>query len=399
MTSGYVTRDKFSVSEAFAIFAPPSWTRLEPVTTTGDPRPGLEMRLHDPLWFLARQWQLGEFVGEDAGTPLTVRVVTQTRKIDRWADAAGAAHPFEHEKLDVLEPSVEREPVPAGPANPGARARIESAAVLLAALDDLGLGAPRAAVIAQCPMVFDSDAKPAPGDARFDPRWLRLRRLLEGRPVADSEALALALEAAAPALPAWLVPANDAERDALLGICAPWLEWYRAEVSPLPGGHDCWVDRRLEYSFMIGVGDQTFTAPSHRGAGIDWHTFDPIDEPLQLELGAQSDTLRRVHKLLATPLRYSGMPTDRLWEMEDAQVNLGIIESEPWDLARLLVAEFALTYGNDWLTVPIDIPYGSLTTVESVIYTTAFGERFVVRPTREVSPDGRWRMYANRGWR
>ena len=44
MSSGYVTHDKFSVSEAFAIFAPPSWTRLEPVTTTGDPRPGLEMR-------------------------------------------------------------------------------------------------------------------------------------------------------------------------------------------------------------------------------------------------------------------------------------------------------------------------------------------------------------------
>ena len=62
-----------------------------------------------------------------------------------------------------------------------------------------------------------------------------------------------------------------------------------------------------------------------------------------------------MHALLASPLRYPGMPADRLWEMEDAQVNLGVVESEPWDLARLLVAEFALTYGNDWLVVPVDV--------------------------------------------
>jgi hypothetical protein len=69
------------------------------------------------------------------------------------------------------------------------------------------------------------------------------------------------------------------------------------------------------------------------------------------------------------------------------------VEAEPWDLGRLLVAEFALTYGNDWLVVPVDVPFGSLTTVESVMYTTTFGEHFVVAPTAAVSPDGHWRMF------
>src|SRR5262249_14752924 len=36
---------------------PPAWTRLEPQSVTGDPTPGLEARVHDPLWALARQWQ------------------------------------------------------------------------------------------------------------------------------------------------------------------------------------------------------------------------------------------------------------------------------------------------------------------------------------------------------
>ena len=74
-----------------------------------------------------------------------------------------------------------------------------------------------------------------------------------------------------------------------------------------------------------------------------------------------------MHALLASPLRYAGMPADRLWEMEDAQVNLGA-RSRPsrrtWP--GCCVAEFALTYGNDWLVVPVDVPFGSLTTVESV---------------------------------
>ena len=100
-----------------------------------------------------------------------------------------------------------------------------------------------------------------------------------------------------------------------------------------------------------------------------------------------------MHALLASPLRYPGMPCRSALGMEDAQVNLGLVEAEPWDLARLLVAEFALTYGNDWLVVPVDVPFGSLVTVESVMYMTTFGERFGVQPTAQVSPDGHWQMF------
>ena len=52
----------------------PSWTRLEPQSVSGDPRPGLEARVHDPLWLLCRQWQLGELEGEDAGSPVGVEL-------------------------------------------------------------------------------------------------------------------------------------------------------------------------------------------------------------------------------------------------------------------------------------------------------------------------------------
>ena len=36
-----------------------SWTRLEPQGSEGDIAEGYAARIYDPLWLLARQWQLG----------------------------------------------------------------------------------------------------------------------------------------------------------------------------------------------------------------------------------------------------------------------------------------------------------------------------------------------------
>jgi len=161
MAFQFISTAKFvEMNSALALGDPPSWTRLEPQSTLGDPRPGIEARVHDPLWLIGRQWQLGEFRGEDAGTPLTVQVITRTRPVDRWAplgDREGEAvgRPFARETRDLLEPTIEREP--SDGTGPGLRARAESGAVLLAALDDEGLGDARAAVAA----AFTLDLAPA----------------------------------------------------------------------------------------------------------------------------------------------------------------------------------------------------------------------------------------------
>lgn len=397
MASDFITKERFTALDTFALANPPSWTRLEPQSVTGDPRPGIEARVHDPLWMLGRQWQLGEFEGEDAGSPMTVRIVSRTRAIDRWAPAGDVqGRPIGNAPQDLLEPFVEREPVAV--ASPGLRPRAEAGAALLAALDEAGLTAHRASIVATCPLDLDPRAHPGGEHAALDPQWLRLVRMLDAAAMADAETFASAVEAAGD-LPPWLAPGDAAEQAALRVVIDPWLAWYRADVSPLPSADDCWIGERLEYRFKVGVGDTVLTAPAHGGGDVDWHSFDPaIGEALDPPAGAgPAQETRTVHALLASPLRYAGMPADRLWEMEDAQVNVGVIEAEPWDLARLLVAEFALTYGNDWLVAPVDVPFGSLTTIESVVYTTTFGERFVVRPTAQASPDGRWRMFTIAG--
>src|SRR5258706_4063108 len=50
-----------------------SWMRLEPWSRSAEMKDALQSRIYDPLWLLARQWQLGEFQGEDNGSPVFAR--------------------------------------------------------------------------------------------------------------------------------------------------------------------------------------------------------------------------------------------------------------------------------------------------------------------------------------
>jgi hypothetical protein len=45
-----------------------TWNRLEGRPRTADFERSLRAEIRDPLWMLCRQWQFGEFQGEDAGS-------------------------------------------------------------------------------------------------------------------------------------------------------------------------------------------------------------------------------------------------------------------------------------------------------------------------------------------
>src|SRR5215216_4798573 len=89
-----------------------SWNRLEP-RVRGRSLSGVEARVADPLWLLARQWQAGEFRGEDAGSPVTARVQAEVGTLSRYAPGLPASSvtgdPYRPEDAP-LEAVVEREP-------------------------------------------------------------------------------------------------------------------------------------------------------------------------------------------------------------------------------------------------------------------------------------------------
>jgi hypothetical protein len=54
---------------------PLRWSRLEPDNRDKSLAAGLEARVHDPLWLLARQRQLGELTADaDLGAAVTVQL-------------------------------------------------------------------------------------------------------------------------------------------------------------------------------------------------------------------------------------------------------------------------------------------------------------------------------------
>src|SRR5215217_4315367 len=119
---------------------PPAWTRLEPQSVTGDPTPGLEARIHDPLWMLLRQWQFGEFAGEDAGTPLGVTLDVSSERANAWQPGDSVADaPARTITDEPLDPLVEREPSTSD--GPGLRERAEAGSVLVRLILDAGFDA------------------------------------------------------------------------------------------------------------------------------------------------------------------------------------------------------------------------------------------------------------------
>jgi hypothetical protein len=378
-----------SIAASFLLH-PPGWTRLEPQSVSGDPTPGLEARLHDPLWLLARQWQFGEFAAEDAGSPVAVHVGSTTVPVSSWLPgdtaAGGTAQPLPDG--DVLEPSIEREPAQAR--GPALRARAEGGSELVAELADAGVdvspgSSTMRALLSAFPLAL-------PWQDAFDSSAPGLLAVLGGR-LPDAELVATAAAADLPAsLPEWVVGAPDIT--VALAAVNRWYDWYRGQIAPHPDpAMDCWIDERLEYRFGLTVGSQTFRAPSFGGGRVDWPDVDsatdtdPCGPPEQPAPPATEQTM------LATPLRFAGMPADRYWQFEDGQVNLGALEVQPHDLARLLLVEFATVYGNDWLVVPVDVPLGSYTRIDEVSYTTTFAERLPVNRADDSGRAGTFRMF------
>ena len=87
------------------------WERLE-----GRPRSekdfsrNLRAEIRDPLWMLCRQWQFGEFEGEDAGTAIESKFVLETTLLNSFTAANGQQEIYDDRT--PLEVRVERERVP-----------------------------------------------------------------------------------------------------------------------------------------------------------------------------------------------------------------------------------------------------------------------------------------------
>jgi hypothetical protein len=357
------------------------WDRLEPRCRENDPTPGLEARVHDPLWLLARQWQLGEFEGRDAGSPIVASVSSSTAPLNRFAVAGQAAQPYDG--IQPMEAIIQAEP--ARP-DSGATDLQQAAEAGLYFLRLLAAAQMTAAVTqayrAQYPLLIPS--LPASDVASVGPA-------LAGRGI-DGVKLHSDLKAAGASLPAAPVIAS-AQQPVVLQITRTWLQWYDG-LFVTPAGPTAWSAERMEYDFSIAAAgaSDSYVAQEYDGDSVDWYVFDRS----AADLGGSSGQPKAVQQtLIASPVTFRGMPARRYWEMEDGGTNIGLLSAGAEDLGRLLLREFALIYGNDWFQFALMAPVGSEFTVTELSVADTFG---ITTPIPNYSAEdgatGSWHMFS-----
>src|SRR5258705_2594699 len=85
------------------------WNRLEGRPRSADFDRSLRAEVRDPLWFLTRQWQFGEFEGEDAGSPIDARIAYETAPLNGYQPGSDI---LPYDTAIPLDVRVEREAVP-----------------------------------------------------------------------------------------------------------------------------------------------------------------------------------------------------------------------------------------------------------------------------------------------
>ena len=326
-----------------------SWQRIEAATVDPDLDQGLEARIADPYWLLARQWQSGEFGGEDAANPLFMSIRGRWVPLDSVRIGGRPTDP--QTDLDApLEPVVEREPVRGGPS--GARVAAELGQLLL-----------RALAAAQIPVKWRTDLRAA-HPVRLPPTTVSTPRAGAGSSCSRGSASTASPSARrSPRTPCcrpcrrW--PPRRRVRNKLDNVGRAWLPIALGAFSE-PGGQRAWAPSRMEYRFTVGAttasGPVELSADGYGGGRLEWYHFDwksgagfAVDEP---------DASDHSAELLPAPLRFRGMPASRFWEFENRDVYFGGVDAAPEDLARLAVAGYATLYGDDWYVIPIRLRRG-----------------------------------------
>jgi hypothetical protein len=367
------------------------WARLEPDSRDKSLAAGLEARVHDPLWLLARQRQLGELTADaDLGAAVIAELTAQVASITAYrAGPSGGAAPSPYDPAAVpLEAVVEAEPVRTAAT---VRLRVQAGLHFLRLLARFGVeryaDAYRARYALAAPeWLPDADSR----------RFVAVvaGRAPDGVRLYDELAATLRPHDGAAALPT--APAVDsADRDRVRSAAEAFLDWFDTFFVDPPPGPDAWISERMEYAFGIGapVADAgiALEADEYTDGRLDWYAF--AARPSEHRPAGQPVTVGPM-TLVPSPVSYPGMPARRFWEFEDAFVDFGGIEAEPEDLGRLLLTEFALVFGGDWLLVPFEVPLGSLVRVVSLDVRDTFGRTLRVSPTSTLEGSlGGWRMF------
>lgn len=372
------------------------WNRLEARPRADNFDRALTAEIRDPLWMLTRQWQMGEFEGDDAGSPISAKIRVDTTRLTEYQPAA---HPVQAFRDDVpMEGLVEQRPLPFEIADQAMSLDLR----LLMGRQWLKMLAKSVGDFAdayalQYPItVPDPTAEEQAAFVAHPEVWQRAAAVA-GR-MMDGYAFYRHVLGGGDPNQGTGVPTG--QQDAVRDLAGRFVAWFEdLFLQPETPDDDAWLPSNLEYGFSAsaprGSAQRRFVAEEYFHGRLDWYNVDVDPEPTSATIAAADPQDHTVKSFVPVPVTYEGMPNTRWWAFEDRKTNFGQITPNTTELGKLLFIEFSLVHANDWFLFPHALPAGSIANIEGLVVTNVFGERTWVEASGSGDDEAwqRWRMF------
>ena len=200
-----------------------------------------------------------------------------------------------------------------------------------------------------------------------------------------------------------LKPPAGITNDQLARLFVRFFKWYaRLHLQPREVKSEAWRKHQLGYRFELNppVGpaapdpqtDKTrLQALDYRNGALDWYSFHASD------IRGHNGKHWTQHDPVKThPARITiGGTSPRWWAFEDAAMDFGKLDVAKPDLAKLMLMEFVLIYGDDWFSVPLPIKMSNLVRIDELEVSNVFGEKEILKPARirHNKPMLRWELF------
>jgi hypothetical protein len=292
-----------------------SYVRLEPYPNDLSSEAGFAAAVHDPCWFLARQWQMGEHQGENASSPVLARYVLTQSPIH--APDAGS-----------------------DPRTQPAEAIVESEV----------------------------------GDWWTMGRRIRAGKRLSGLPVLQGRA---ELQFGDPPPPyehfvgqfdgraIWYARVGLGIMDAAFGPDAP----------PVESQPD-WDSQGLIYQQdalrAFFTRDHALRVNQHTGGQMDWYSVDASANP-----APDADApVTRESDVIPVALQYPGAPSTRWWQIEDGEVDFGGYPPDSAHVPTAMLTDLIFSHSDDWFLFPVTAMAGHVVAMDELTVSDAFDRRY-----------------------
>lgn len=377
------------------------WNRLEARPRTDDFDRALKAEVRDPLWMLTKQWQLGEFRGDDAGSPAFAKIQMATTRLTKYQADSKQVQTYDE---DVpLEAKVEQKKIPfkSGAQDMSLDIRLMMGRHWLKLIKtDFPAGLRDEYILLYKILLPDPDDKNFASIVAHREAWQQVAAVAERS--MDGYVFYAHLKKGNSASEG-TSQLGDVDLDALGEKFIKWFENFF--LQPIDDDNNAWLPSRMEYQFAVSApdegGEKVMVADEYYHGHLDWYNLD-ID-PLATALETEPDVVlppdpqnRKTNSFFPVNISFDGMPHTRWWRFEDSNTNFGDINPDTTDLNKLLFIEFGLIYANDWFLVPFTLPAGSIANVKGLSVTNVFGEKTWVEPAGKGLDDAwkRWNMYA-----